>query len=875
MTIFLNNKELSLISCYCPTYSYPRFDKTKLDNLIKSIPHPFILAGDFNAHNTSWGCNSTSRRGREILDVINDNCLVLLNDGQVTTVGSSSWRPNALDLTIVSPELAMSCEWSVHNDPLGSYHLPVLIKFHLTTATDIHNTLHTTLPVYPNYKCVDWNSYKNRVDVGLQKINFSQYSSLESYDIFCKLLVDSAQACSGVSRSKQNISSRKGRIPRPRLPWWNLKCFDAVVKSKEAYVKFKNCPSQENYINFKKQQAFKKLTLKIEKHNSWVRLCESFNRSTPLSLIWKHMRKFGKIYNSKGEQDGWVLEFLEKYSSVYQNQLQIENVLSINNNSFLCDSFTLQELKSAIASRKDTAFGFDGIPYILFKNLSDSALRKILLILNELWLNIEIPTDWKIDILVPVLKPQKPKYNANSYRPITLTSCVGKLFEQLLKQRLEFFVEKYNLISDNQYGFRKGKSAHESFCQLHLDICNSVVNRDCLVAVFFDISGAFNSVDIDVLFKELCGLGVPVKIVNWVHNFLLNRKVYAKYNGKIYGPMSSSTGVCQGGILSPLLFLLYIHRLNEILGTNIKNLQFADDLVIYASGKNIQQMIADINLALTKLHEYFSYLKLEVNAAKSKVLVFGKHSSIPPVVYNNLPLVLSLEAKFLGVLFTTSLSWNQYVELIIARANRALNILKSLSKISWGADPKILLMLYKSLVRSHFEYGFLCFGSVHKLVDKLDKIQNNALRLITGAFKTTPINAMQLECNLPPIKIRLEHLKERFILKIYTNKNNTLLNYLSSASSTFFNKCPFVLENISGFLQFLHDAHIQRNESHFPCYQGEFESKYPDINIVIDSELHRKEQVYEKKILGEIIDSFIQMGLKMIYAHLLLFMIVS
>lgn len=230
VTIFLNNKELSLISCYCPTYSYPRFDKTKLDNLIKSIPHPFILAGDFNAHNTSWGCNSTSRRGREILDVINDNYLVLLNDGQVTTVGSSSWRPNALDLTIVSPELAMSCEWSVHNDPLGSYHLPVLIKFHLTTATDIHNTLHTTLPVYPNYKCVDWNSYKNRVDVGLQKINFSQYSSLESYDIFCKLLVDSAQACSGVSRSKQNISSRKGRIPRPRLPWWNLKCFDAVVK---------------------------------------------------------------------------------------------------------------------------------------------------------------------------------------------------------------------------------------------------------------------------------------------------------------------------------------------------------------------------------------------------------------------------------------------------------------------------------------------------------------------------------------------------------------------------------------------------------------------------------------------------------------------
>lgn len=122
--IKIRDKDISLVSLYCPKNSNPPFDKDKFDALVQSIPSPFLFCGDFNAHHISWGCNETNARGRDVLSVIDDNGLVLLNDGQVTTVGSLTWRSNALDLSIASPSLALSCDWSVHDDPLSSYHLP-------------------------------------------------------------------------------------------------------------------------------------------------------------------------------------------------------------------------------------------------------------------------------------------------------------------------------------------------------------------------------------------------------------------------------------------------------------------------------------------------------------------------------------------------------------------------------------------------------------------------------------------------------------------------------------------------------------------------------------------------------------------------------
>lgn len=852
--IVVNNKEISLVSFYCPTNCTPCFNKNKFLNLVDSVPEPMIFAGDFNAHHTSWGCNSVNSRGRDILECIEEKNLVLLNSGEVTTVGSLTWRPNALDLTLVSPSLALSCDWSVHNDPLGSYHLPVIIN--VIVNNDIYNNNNIHLPIYPNFKLVDWIMYEHNVDLQLSNFHLQNNTPLVAYSAFCEILqsaiVNSLQRSStpisSANNSHVNHTSRRKSRKKPPLPWWSKKCSDSVQNSKSAYINFKNNPSDETYIEFKKLQAIKKLTLKTERTNSWVELCNSFNRCTPISVIWKYMRKFNRTYNHNDNDDVWVQDLLQKYTPDYVNNqpnFPFDSETNLVNN-YLNKSFSMQELKSALFSRRDSAFGLDGVPYIMLKKLGEKGLQSFLQILNNLWLNNYIPHSWKTDCLIPILKPSKPRSNPDSYRPIALTSCVGKIFEQLLKQRLEFYVEQNNILPSNQFGFRRGSSARESICQLQLDIQNSLNNKECLMSVFFDVAGAFNSVNIQILCTELLSIGIPNKIVHWVYTFLNDREVSVKHNGKLYGPRFASVGVCQGGILSPLLFILYIRRLNLILGSDVKNLQFADDLVVYASGKNLTNTSHILNKSLKSLHAYFTYLNLDINALKSKLVVFGKTNNlIPSVYYNDICIPVSHDVKFLGVIFTHNFKWNKYVELLSTRANKANNILKSLCTTSWGADPKILLLLYKSLIRSHFEYGFLCYAGESRLVDVLEKIQNKNLRLITGAFKSTPINVMQVECKLTPLRIRFIYLKERFLLKLYSKNNHLLTNLTHSSSSPSQNSSIYMIQGFSQYICFLETLQIHRSTV-LPCYQGDFASKFPEINVIIDKNLSSKEDVQIK-----------------------------
>lgn len=477
--LHFNSEIISMISFYSPTLASPcNFTYSYLDNLIKSVPGPLIMAGDFNAHNTIWGCSSTDSRGSILQDIIDDNNLCLLNNGQVTTVGSHVWRPNALDLTIVSPSLSLRCSWSVHDDPLGSYHLPTVTSL-LSTGTVITNNSNINQGNYsrPSFSNVDWKQYQVTINNKLKHFHFDISHPQESYTNLCSLLLDSAFEASHRNNSYQNQINTI-RKKKPCLPWWNQICSSAVETSKNAYVQFKSNPNLENFINFKKQQAIKKITLKREREASWTALCESFNRQTPLSVIWKTMRMFNKSFSdcniNRSPNIDWIPAFLNKYTSDSPNFVTDVINSSINrDNEFLIKPFTLCEFNSALNSRRDTAFGLDHIPYKLLKSLSLTDKKIILDIFNFLWSSDIIPYEWKSDCLIPILKPGKDSNNYNSYRPIALTSCVGKVFEQLLKQRLEFYIESKKILPSNQFGFRRGFSAIESLNHLYLDIHNS------------------------------------------------------------------------------------------------------------------------------------------------------------------------------------------------------------------------------------------------------------------------------------------------------------------------------------------------------------------------------------------------------------------
>lgn len=282
ITIKLYNQEISFISFYSPPTA--NFNKNKLDLLIKNTPKPFILGGDFNANYTAWGSNNINCRGRNLLDIIDDNNLVLLNSGEPTTVGSLTWRPNALDLSLVSPSLALACDWSVHDDPMGSYHLPVNIKILINRNKDADTNNNINLPKLPNYKLINWDIFQKVVQDLLLDFRVDKEFPLNSYNNFIEILHKAVQKSIPYHRKPHNITVNNRR-KRLCLPWWNSKCSVAVQNCKQAYLVFKYDPSIENYINFKRLQELKKLTLKQERESSWNELCHSFNRNTPITYM--------------------------------------------------------------------------------------------------------------------------------------------------------------------------------------------------------------------------------------------------------------------------------------------------------------------------------------------------------------------------------------------------------------------------------------------------------------------------------------------------------------------------------------------------------------------------------------------------------------
>ena len=359
-------------------------------------------------------------------------------------------------------------------------------------------------------------------------------------------------------------------------------------------------------------------------------------------------------------------------TSLFNSHLDDDNTA----NQYLTESFLYDELTSALNTRRETSPGLDNITYSMIKVLNKSCKTILLTILNELWRNGQIPETWKTSCIIPILKPNKPKNIADSYRPIALTSCIGKIFEQLVKQRLEFYIESNNILPYNQYGFRKGKGTMHAISQLYTDVLTALKSNQYIITTFLDIRGAFDNVDLCELYKILSELRLPGILKRWLFNLLYNRLTYIKFNGRYYGPRRVFKGVIQGGILSPLIYLLYQYKMNVALGSVVKNIQYADDLTLYSAHSSFSSAVYNMNKGLTSLQQYLTNLSFEVNIEKSACIVFNTKCKKRAIIsYCNRPIKIVNKFKFLGMIFDQSLNWKAHIEKIYVTTQRAINIL--------------------------------------------------------------------------------------------------------------------------------------------------------------------------------------------------------
>ena len=226
------------------------------------------------------------------------------------------------------------------------------------------------------------------------------------------------------------------------------------------------------------------------------------------------------------------------------------------------------ELEQAIQStRKKGAPGPDDIPPTFLKSLGPHGKQELLNIFNLSLTSESCPQIWRLAIIIPLLKAKKPASQLGSYRPISLTSCIAKLLERMVANRIYHLAETNNWIHPSQAGCRKGRSCEDQITRTVQRISDgfnaSPMQRS--VMVLLDFSQAYDTVWRQRLLLMLAEKGLPIPLVRWLSSFLSNRLAKVRLNGTTSNSRTMHQGLPQGSVLAPLLFILYITTLAEIL----------------------------------------------------------------------------------------------------------------------------------------------------------------------------------------------------------------------------------------------------------------------------------------------------------------------
>ena len=392
----------------------------------------------------------------------------------------------------------------------------------------------------------------------------------------------------------------------------------------------------------------------------------------------------------------------------------------------LVDHNVTSKCVSSLASKSSS--GHDGISLKLLKCLSSALVKPLTLIINQSLLTGIFPTKLKIARVLPSFK----KYDVtlmDNYRPISLLTSTSKLFEKIVFTQLYNYFHENQLFYPSQYGFRKMHSTELAALELTDRILKDIDERNVSLAIFMDLSKAFDTLDHQILLTKLNFYGIGGLALDWFSSYLTGRKQYVEVDGVKSGLLPLSTGVPQGSILGPLLFLIYM---NDIPNANedFKYILYADDTTLFSTIQVLATTPFDVNNQLTQIYDWLAVNKLSLNIKKTKYIVFHAINKdidglIPELKINDIIIERVENFNFLGLIFNEHMFWKHHINTI---ANKLIKLSGILNKLKRFLPGYILRTLYFSMVQSRLLYGILAWGFDHQ---RLVKIQKRFIRIIS------------------------------------------------------------------------------------------------------------------------------------------------
>ena len=769
--IYFNNRHISLCSIYLPPGV--DFSLAELSTLFSEIPQPLIILGDFNAHHTCWGCERTDSRGRILESFMDEQSLCLLNNGTRTHFTLPTGRTSVLDLSFLSPQLMQCFSWSVLSDPMGSDHFPVWLECQC-------NVILGNRPLRWNMRRADWEAFQHQLELSLCGEDEAEGRDITIENI-TSVIINTAGSC---------IPRTSGKPRKPPVPWWTEACGDAIRARRRAFRAFDHRSTTENLIAFRRARAYARRVIQEAKRSSWRNYINSLNKNTHLSQVWSRIKRISGRYSSsplpvlrvqgqtimdpkdvaneiaralaeRCRDSNTSEQFARHKNTSEKTRLSFDTRETLSYNQ----TFTMAELTSALGSLRTVAEGPDNVHNDMLKRLPMCAKEVLLRSFNEIWKRGIFPTAWREAIVVPILKPDKHGSDPLDYRPISLTSSLCKLMERMVNARLSWFLEVNNIFTNEQCGFRKYRSAVDHLLTIDTIARSTFTQGRCLGAVFFDIEKAYDTAWRHGILVKAYKYGIRGCLGHFLQNFLTDRFFRVRIGNELSERFPLINGVPQGSVLSVALFALMINDIGNTLPQCIGRSLFVDDFAIWCSSRNAISVQRQLQLAINRLNEWTNMNGFRFSVTKTTSMHFCCRRHCPAMVLrmNGISIYPSSEARFLGLILDSRLTYRPHLKLLRDRCFKALNILKYVSRTSYGADRKTLLLLYRSLVRSKMDYACFIYDSASDSVKrKLDAVHNSALRIVTGAFRTSPTASMLAEVNEPPLALRRKMLGIRF-----------------------------------------------------------------------------------------------------------------
>lgn len=792
--VFLNNRNFVVTCAYFPgSQDLSVLRDFKEDILLLTNSTNFIIGGDLNARHSLWNCSRCNRAGDYLSHIMmNDVFLIHFPDSH-THFPHSGNSASTIDFFLSKGFPSLGEVYT--NDTLYSDHVVVIGSFDALSRESQDEHFHVR-----DYSNANWPLFQTVISQKLHQINLNfDHLSLrpDLIDEYINKFVDivhEAENCAIPFKRRSFSSFQLTREIRGLIGLRSAKLrllrrnFDEILRNQinllsnriDHLIRNRINDSFSNSLSFIDQNPG-------EYHKKFWRLTKFF-KSKPQNMPPLNRGNDVLLTDSeKAEALGTHFKGIHDATDSFlhrdvTSKSVKRSLLNIHRSQFDPNSIRLvseSEVISIISSlKKNKAPGFDGITNGLLKKLPPLALTFLIFMFNVCLLNDYFPKCWKISKVKCICKPCKPSRFVDSYRPISLLSCVSKIFERIILSRLNEHIIENNIIPDHQYGFRPGKSCTHQLFRLTNIIKNNLLSRKSTGILSFDLKAAFDSVWHQGLLHKLYVLGFPIYLIKMIQSFLSDRSLRVSIGKSLSDIFQISAGVPQGAVLSPILFNIFLYDIP--CDSNTSMAQFADDTTVVASSHSTSAIVNRLQSASDKICRYFKRWRIRVNPEKSEAILFTRKTAlrhIPQrcVSINNDDVIWKDSLKYLGVYLDPKLIFKIHIEYLLTKCDKLIKSLYPLihrnSKISFANK----LRLFKTVFRPVFSYAAPIWSTCAKChLKRIQIFQNRVLKMMFDLDRFTPTVFVHSIADVDLIETYFEKLRLNFIRNCQFNMNRDI-----------------------------------------------------------------------------------------------------